>query len=170
MLGDDGSGGADQVDDGQMSSALNVAHFKPDLVTAGTPRPMRPFRSRLEPSPSRRPACIDFARCLPCEAHVGPLRVVPDLVQADLVPHRGERQRNENAPSTLLLHRTDEAFNNGDARGLTDTPIAGPDTSTLAPALEAAAPELCAFVGDHVLGCAPARLDSTLQKSLDLVR
>ena len=99
-----------------------------------------------------------------------PQRVVPDFVQTDLAPHRRERQRNENAPSTLLLHRTDEAFDNGDARGFSDTPVAGPDTPTLAPGLEAAAPELCASVADHVLGSAPARLDGTFQKPLDLVR
>ena len=47
------SGRAAQLDDRQMFPALDVAHYKSDLVTAGTttPRPMRPFRSWFEPSP-----------------------------------------------------------------------------------------------------------------------
>ncbi len=155
-----------------MLSALDVANFKSDLVTAGTTtaKPVGPMESRLDPSSLQRSAIVDFTGRLPDEGHVRPQRVVPDCVQSNLSSHGFHRQRNEKAPSALLLHGSDESFDNRDARGFTNTPVAGPDAPTLAPALETAAPELCALVGDDVLGCGPARPDRTIKEALDLVR
>ncbi len=166
------SGSSTQFDHGKVPTSFEVAHRETDVVPAGIPTTSSvwPLRSRFESPPSPRSTCVDFARRLSDESHVRPQRVVPDRVQSDLTPHRLDRQRNQKAPCALLLHRPDETFDNGDARGFTDAPVARTDTSALAPGLEAAAPELRASVGDHVLGCASAHLDGTIKEALDLVR
>ncbi len=166
------SGGAAQLDDGQMSPALDVTHRESELVSVGTvaTRSVWPMGARLQPSPSCRSVRPDFTRRLPGERRMRSVCVVPDRVQTDFAANRRERRRNEKPPRALLLHRSDESLNDGNARRLTDPSVARSDVSTLAPTLEAAAPELCSLVGDDVSGCGPARPDGTVKESLHLIR
>ncbi len=71
--------------------------------------------------------------------------------------------------SARLLHRPDEPLGDRDARRLTDRAISRPDLSSLTPALETAAPELVARVGDHVDRSLAARMDRPIEETLDRV-
>ena len=123
------SGSAAKLDDGQMLPAFDVAHREPDLVAIGLAATWAvwPIGSRLQPSSSHLAARVDFARCLPGQSHVRPFRVVPGRIQRKFTPHRCERRWNEKAPRALLLHRSDEPFDDGNARGLTDRSVARSD-------------------------------------------
>ena len=135
------SGCATEVDDRQMLPVLDVAdrESKPVATRTAATRSVRPFRSRLQPSPSCGSTLVNLMRGFSCERRVRPLRVVPEGVQLDFPAHGRKRGWNEKAPQAFVFHRSDEALDDGDARRLADGPVARPNASSLAPALEAAA-------------------------------
>lgn len=166
------SGSSTKFDDGKMFPALDVAHGESDLVSVSlaVARSVGPARSRLESSSLHRPARVDLIGRLTAESRVGTMVVVPPRVQLNLVARRDQGQRNEKAPGRLLLDGSNEPLYDGDARGFANTPVARPDTSTLAPALETAAPELSALVGNHVPVCGATCPDGSFEEALDVGR
>ena len=77
------------------------------------------LQSRLESLPSSRAAGPHFLWRLSGQRDVRALGVEPGCVKAELAPHPCERQRYEQEPSALVLHRPDKALDNGNARRAT---------------------------------------------------
>jgi hypothetical protein len=165
------SGRAAQRDDGKMLATFDVAHAEREPVgMAATTSSMRPLRSRLESALSPTAARPDFLWSFSGKRHVRTLGVEPGRVQVELAPYPGKRQRREQEPRALILHRSDEALDDGDAGGFPDTAVARTDSATLAPGLEAAATELLALVGDDVARRLTLSPNGPFEETLDLGR
>jgi hypothetical protein len=63
-----------------------------------------------------------------------------------LTTHRCDGHRHQKTSCALALHRTDESLDDLDAGWLADTAITRTHVTPLAPALDAATPELLALV------------------------
>ena len=159
-------------DDRQMLATFDVAHRELDLfnVARGSTRSMRPSRPRLNSPPNRRATIVDILRRLPGKPHVGTPPVVPRRIEEQFAAHRFQRHRNKNETRALALHRSDEPFDNGDARGFPDAPVARPNPATFAPCLEAVAPELFALVRDDMAGMLAVCASGSVEESLHLDR
>jgi hypothetical protein len=164
------SSSAAKFDDRQMLAAFDVAHRESDLfrVARGSTRSMRPSRPRLESLPLPYATRPEVLRCLSGKPHVRPSRVVPDHVQTKLTTHRAERRRNKKASRTFLLHRSNEPFDDCDARRFSDPAVSRPDVTTLAPRLETTAPELPALVRDGIARVLAVCASGSLEKALHL--
>jgi hypothetical protein len=96
--------------------------------------------------------------------------VEPCEVYGELASHGFQRERNENPSRALVLHRTYESLDHGDAAVLLDGSEARPDAAPLAPVLEGVTPELRSLVRDHVLGHAPDLANRPIEHSLHFER
>ncbi len=95
---------------------------------------------------------IDLVRRLAVECRVGTMLVVPSKVGRKFPAKRCSALWHKNPSRNFFLHRSDEAFNHGNAPMLPNG--AEPWTNFLAsaPAFEVVAPEDGVLVADQVLG------------------
>ncbi len=78
--------------------------------------------------------------------------VVPCKVGRKFPAKRVSSLRYENPARNFILHRSDEAFNHGDASVFPNRTIPRADCFPLAPTLECRAPEDSVLVTDQILG------------------
>ena len=166
-----GSRSSSQLDDWQMLATFDVAHVEHELVAAtAASRSVRPLGSRFESPSSPVATRPDFVRCLSGKPHVRTSGVVPDRIQMKLTTHRCEGHRDQQTSRALLLHRSNESFDDGDAGWLADATITRTNAPPLAPRLETATPELLALVTDDTPGRGTARSNGPCEKALEFYR
>lgn len=130
------SGRSTQVDHRKMLPPGDVAHVERDCLARGpASRLVRPACPGFDTTPPSSSSREDFARRPAVQCRVRPMLVVPAGVEAQLAPDRGKRHRSEQQPSeALLLHRSDEPLDNGDAVRLAKEAEAATDSASLTPA------------------------------------
>ena len=95
---------------------------------------------------------VDFIGRLAMERRVGTMLVIPIKVGCKFPAKRCSALRHENPARNFILHRSDKAFNHGDASMLPNRPVPRTNCLTLAPSLEVLAPEDAVLVADQILG------------------
>jgi hypothetical protein len=107
---------------------------------------MWPTQPRLNAS---LPALADenFTRRSAAQHRMRSMVVEPGRVAAKLDEHATESHRNEQKPEALLFHRTDEAFDNGEAGRLTEESESTTYNASSAPPFVRPTRELTALVG-----------------------
>jgi hypothetical protein len=127
----------------------NVADVEREPFARGPASPLvRPPRPRFDLSTPSGPSYQDVARRPTVQSRVRPMFVVPIGVPEKLPPHPNEGHRNEQSPEALLLHRSDEKLNDGDAGGFAKEPETATDASPSTPTFVRPAVKLLALVGD----------------------
>jgi hypothetical protein len=77
--------------------------------------------------------------------------VVPTQPQRQFLVQRDVSQRDLHSTQEFMLHRSDQAFDHGDAAALADGAKAGADALAPTPALVSCSrPELAAFIADEI--------------------
>ena len=161
-------------DDGQMFASRVVLDLEFQLWTrlpadrhAGTRarRTARPVRPWLEArvTASGMPALVHFVRRGAAQRRMRAFAVVPNLEVLQFLPRLLAAQRHRDPLSAERLQRQDKAFDDGNAAVPASCAVARLDSAPPAPALEALAPELRAFVTDQVLGCEDESTQGSLQ-------
>ncbi len=135
------SGSPTQLDHRQMLSAGDVTDVEREPFAGDTAfRPMRPARSRLDAWQSHSPAGRDLHRRPAVEMRVRSMLVVPDAEVTELSQHRAPGRRHDDQAKALLLHRSNESLDDGDAARFAQ--VAEYDTDTASPAPSAVGPAL----------------------------
>lgn len=118
----------------------------------------------------RMPGVIHLVRSPTSQGGVRAVFIEPGEVLLGLAEHRYLAERGHYSPQKLALHRSDESLDEGDAAMLPNRSSPRADATTLAPPLEAIAPELGALVGDDEIRRGGARPDRPTQEAANLLR
>ena len=97
-----------------------------------------------------------------------PVVSVPNEVGVELALDPDEREGHDDAPEALVLHRSNEALDDGDAAVLAERAVARADAVSSAPRAVRAL-KLHSLIGDDVLGDRSGVPDAAIEESADFV-
>ena len=100
----------------------------------------------------RSQAEVDFIGRVAMERRVGTMLVIPSKVGCKLPAKRCSALWHQNPARNFILHRSDKAFDHGDASMFPNRPVPRTDRFRLAPSLERRAPEDAVIVADQIFG------------------
>ncbi len=113
---------------------------------------------------------IDFVWGATIERGIRSVLVVPVNEQFELILESCLAHRDQAAACSLALHRPDEPFDDRDTTVLSNSAKPWLDCQSIAPSLEAVAPELPSLVTDEVLRRCARDLYGSIEKRLDVFR